>query len=229
MWKDTETLKKALALYGVTDRACLPEGVTLTEAVRQAICGGATMIQIREKDLDRAARMDGDTGAEEALYKEAGEILSICREAGVPLIIDDNVALALQIGADGVHVGQQDMPAAEARRLLGPDRILGVTAKTTEQARKAEADGADYLGSGAVFGTSTKKDALPMQRETLEAITSAVAIPVVAIGGISVSNAEGLQGTGIAGIAVVSGIFGQKDAEAIRQAAETLSEIAGRL
>ena len=132
---------------------------------------------------------------------------------GVPLIIDDNVEIALKSGAEGVHVGQNDMDAGEVRRLLGPDRILGVTAKTVEQARRAQDAGADYLGSGAVFGTSTKADAIPMSLERLREICACVRIPVVAIGGICLENIGRLSGSGVAGAAIVSGIFGAEDIE----------------
>ena len=131
----------------------------------------------------------------------------------MPLLINDNVWLAKKIDADGVHIGQSDMEMRQARELLGSEKMIGVTAKTVEQAKAAEAAGATYLGSGAVFGTSTKKDAKPMELSTLREITKSVTIPVVAIGGITVSNAGGLKDTGIAGIAVVSGIFASKDIE----------------
>ena len=170
------------------------------------------MVQLREKEL---------TGA--LLEQEAREVQAVCRRYHVPFIMNNDVALARKLDADGVHVGQSDLPAREARRLLGPEKILGVTARTVEEAKKAEADGADYLGSGAVFGSSTKLDAKAMTRETFTAITHAVKIPVVAIGGITVANAGELQDCGAAGIAVVRGLFG---AENITNAARTLREIA---
>lgn len=202
--------REMLRLYAVTDRHCLPETKTetLCAAVEQAILGGATMVQLREKEW---------TG--EDLVTEARAVQAVCRRHHVPFIMNNDVALALQLDADGVHVGQSDMPAVEARRLLGPGKILGVTARTVEEAQKAEADGADYLGSGAVFGSSTKLDAKTMARETFTAITHAVEIPVVAIGGITVSNALELRGCGAAGIAVVRGLFGEAD---VRDAARTL-------
>lgn len=203
-------IKDKLLLYGVTDRGCLKD-CTLAEAVRAAIEGGATMIQLREKSLDA-----------EAMRQEAVELLAICREAGVPFLVNDEVQLALEIGADGVHVGQSDMAARRARELLGPDRIIGVTAKTVEQARKAQADGADYLGSGAVFGSKTKLDTKAMSLQTLRQITQAVDIPVVAIGGVNRGNVEALADCGVAGAAVVSGLFGARD---IRAEAATLREI----
>ena len=148
---------------------------------------------------------------EEDLLKEALEVQKICKKYRVPLIINDDVELAKSINADGVHVGQSDLDAGTARTILGPDKIIGVTAKTVEQARAAQRAGADYLGSGAIFGTGTKPDAKPMTMELLREIVNAVDIPVVAIGGIDSSNAYKLAKTGIAGIAVVNGIFGKSD------------------
>ena len=190
-----------LRLYAVTDRAWL-RGRTLPEQVEDALRGGATMVQLREKELD-----------EEAFLQEAITLAKLCHRYGVPLLINDNVDIARRSGADGVHVGQEDMAAARVRGILGPDMIVGVTAKTVEQALRAQDAGADYLGSGAVFGSSTKQNARPMTRETLRAITRAVRIPVVAIGGIHRGNLAELAGTGIAGVAVVSGIFAADDIE----------------
>ena len=161
---------------------------------------GVTLVQLREKELD-----------DDAFLEEARQIKALTDSYGVPLIINDNVKVALACDAAGVHIGQEDMDAACVRRLLGPDKILGVTAKTVEQARRAEKAGADYLGSGAVFGSSTKREALPMTMERLKEITASVSIPVVAIGGIHKGNICQLKGTGIAGAAVVSGIFGAED------------------
>ncbi len=199
-----------LALYAVTDgRWAIKQ--TLPEQVEEAIKGGVTMVQLREKEMDYGS-----------FLAEARVIQNICKKYKVPFIINDNVELAKEISADGVHVGQSDVAAAEARRVLGPDKIIGVTAKTVEQAKAAEAAGADYLGSGAVFGTSTKADAKPMDLSLLREITSSVGIPVVAIGGIDESNAHLLKGTGIAGMAVVSGIFAREDC---RKAAEYLRSV----
>lgn len=189
--------------------------MSLYEQVEAALRGGATMVQLREKGLEGR---DSDE-----FLKEAREIRALTREYGVPLIIDDDVDIAITCGADGVHVGQNDMDAGQARRLLGPERILGVTAKTVEQARKAEEQGADYLGSGAVFGTSTKADAKPMSMETLRSICKSVSIPVVAIGGICLDNIEGLAGSGTAGAAIVSGIFAAENIE------ETTRELKRRM
>ena len=190
-----------LRLYAVTDRTWL-RGRTLLEQVEDALRGGATMVQLREKELD-----------EDAFLREAMALAKLCHRYGVPLLINDNVEIARRSGADGVHVGQEDMAAEEVRGILGSDMIVGVTAKTVEQALRAQDAGADYLGSGAVFGSSTKLNAKPMTRETLSAITSAVSIPVVAIGGIHRGNILELAGTGIAGVAVVSGIFAAENIE----------------
>ena len=209
--------KNDLKLYAITDRQWL-RGASLSEHVKLAIEGGATMIQIRDKDI---LSTDSDAGLKDE-YSEALEIKRICHEHKVPLIINDNVQFAIDIDADGVHLGQDDMNPAEARKLLGADKIIGVTAKTVEQAKRAEADGADYLGSGAVFGSTTKLNAKPMTKELLREITAAVDIPVVAIGGINADNAATLKGTGIAGIAVVGAIFASAD---IKAAARKLAEI----
>ena len=158
---------------------------------------------MREKELPEAD-----------VQKEAEELLELCHRYGVKLILDDDVELAAKVGADGVHIGQSDMGLAHAREILGPDKIIGVTAKTVEQAKAAEAGGADYLGSGAVFGSTTKKDAIPMKHELLEEICQSVKIPVVAIGGITAENVLQLKGRGIAGVAVVSGIFACEDIKA---------------
>lgn len=188
-----------LRLYAVTDRTWA-KVQTLEEQLETALQAGVTLVQLREKDLDEAA-----------FLAEAREIKKLTDQYDVPLIINDNVSVALACDAAGVHVGQSDLEAGEVRRLLGAGKILGVTAKTVEQAKRAEAAGADYLGSGAVFGTTTKKDAKPMTRELLCEITQSVQIPVVAIGGINQENVIRLENTGIAGAAVVSGIFAEED------------------
>ena len=190
-----------LRLYAVTDRSWL-RGKTLLEQVEQALLGGATMVQLREKELDETSFLD-----------EALQMAKLCHRYGVPLLINDNVEIARRSGADGVHVGQDDMEAASVRSLLGPDMIVGVTAKTVEQALRAQDAGADYLGSGAVFGSATKRNAKSMTMEQLRDICDAVSIPVVAIGGINRNNLPDLAGTGIAGVAVVSGIFAAGDIE----------------
>ena len=213
--------KTDLKLYAITDRQWLHKA-RLSEHVKLAIEGGATMIQIRDKDI---LSTDSDAGLKDE-YSEALEIKRICHEHKVPLIINDNVQFAIDIDADGVHLGQDDMNPAEARKLLGADKIIGVTAKTVEQAKKAQADDADYLGSGAVFGSTTKLNAKPMTKELLREITAAVDIPVVAIGGINADNASTLKGTGIAGIAVVGAIFASAD---IKAAAKELAEICDKI
>lgn len=193
--------KKDLLLYAVTDRAWLGEQ-TLQEQVEEAIRGGVTMVQLREKTLE-----------EEAFYQEAVALKELCGRYGVPFVINDNVALACRVDADGVHVGQDDMAAGNVRAMIGPDKILGVSAQTVEQALEAERAGADYLGVGAVFSTSTKLDACEVPYQTLKEICSAVDIPVVAIGGINKNNLLELTGSGIDGIALVSAIFAAEDIE----------------
>lgn len=195
--------KEQILLYAVTDRTCLKDGQTLAEAVRLALEGGVTLVQLREKYMDK-----------EEFIKSALEIIKICREFNVPLIINDSIDVCLAADADGVHLGQGDMPIEQARKLLGNEKIIGITARTPEQAVAAEKGGADYIGSGAIFGTFTKSDAKKMEPETLRKITSSVSIPVAAIGGITAENADGLKGLGISGAAVVSGIFAQDDIKA---------------
>ena len=191
--------KKDLLLYAVTDRHWL-NGETLYSQVEKTLEGGTTFVQLREKELD-----------EEKFLEEAKEIKELCRRYQVPFVINDNVEIALAMDADGVHVGQSDMEAGDVRAKLGPDKIIGVSAQTVEQARLAEERGADYLGVGAVFHTDSKADAADVSHETLKAICDAVSIPVIAIGGISRDNVSELAGTGICGIAVISAIFAQKD------------------
>lgn len=199
--------KKELMLYAVTDRHWLGEE-TLYDQVKKALDGGATFVQLREKELDR-----------EDFLAEALEIQKLCREYGVPFVINDEVSIAKDIDADGVHVGQSDMEAMDVRKVLGPDKILGVSAQTVEQAITAEKHGADYLGVGAVFATGSKDDADDVSHETLKAICEAVSIPVIAIGGITKDNVSELVGSGICGVAVISAIFGQND---IKKATEEL-------
>lgn len=206
--------RRFLTLYAITDRSWVGSQ-SLVWQVEKAIQGGATMIQYREKHLDWEARL-----------AEASELRKLTQKYGIPLIINDDLDLAAACGADGVHVGQSDMAPAQARKILGPEKILGVTAKTPEQVKAAQEGGADYLGSGAVFGSSTKTDAKPMSRETLKAICRCASVPVVAIGGISRQNIDRLAGTGISGVAVISGIFGEDDileaAKELRRAMERL-------
>lgn len=198
--------KEQLLLYGVTERACLI-GRSLESQIEAALQGGVTCLQLREKHLDK-----------EELLEEAKRVKKICESYQVPLILNDEVELMLASDADGVHVGQQDMDARMARELIGPDKILGVSARTVEQALKAEQAGADYLGVGAIFGTATKEDAKKIDYQTLQDICRAVKIPVVAIGGVSAENVEELAGSGICGVAAVSAIFAPQDVQ--RAAAE---------
>jgi thiamine-phosphate pyrophosphorylase len=206
--------KENLLLYAVTDRYWLKEH-TLLEEVENTLKGGATFIQLREKNLE-----------EEKFMKEAVEIQALCKEYKIPFVVNDNVDIAVAMDADGVHVGQSDMEAGEVRAKLGPDKIIGVSASTVEQALLAEQRGADYLGVGAVFPTGSKDDAEDVSLETLKAICEAVSIPVVAIGGITKENVWKLQGSGIAGIAVISAIFAQPD---IEEATRELKEITGKV
>lgn len=188
-----------LRLYAVTDRHWTGEK-TLYEQVRDVLMGGATCLQLREKDLDEAS-----------FYEEAKNIKELCRLFDVPFIINDNVMLAKEIDADGVHVGQDDMACVKAREILGPDKIIGVSAHTIEEARIAKEQGADYLGVGAIFPTSSKDDAEVLGIERLKEMTDTVDLPMVAIGGISYDNCLLLKDTGIDGIAVISALFGQKN------------------
>lgn len=199
--------RKDLLLYAVTDRSWLGEK-TLAQQTEEALRGGVTFVQIREKQLDR-----------QHFLEEAEELKTLCARYKVPFVINDDVDLALQVGADGVHVGQSDMEAGDVRKKLGPDKIIGVSARTVEQALLAEKHGADYLGVGAVFPTSSKKDASEVSFQTLKEICEAVDIPVIAIGGITKENVAELAGSGICGVAVISAIFAQPD---VRKAAAEL-------
>ncbi|HAH75659.1 thiamine-phosphate diphosphorylase [Kandleria vitulina] len=198
-----------LLLYGVTDRHWL-NGRRLYDDVKESLDGGVTFIQLREKTLD-----------EETFLLEAKEIKSLCEAYHVPFVINDNVDIAKKINADGVHVGQDDMNVEDVRRILGEEKIIGVSASSVEEALCAEKGGADYLGVGAVFPTSSKDDASDVSFEILKEICEAVSIPVIAIGGISKENVHKLSGTGIVGIAVISAIFGKED---IKQAAIDLKK-----
>lgn len=204
--------KKHMLFYAVTDRAWIGTQ-TLYQQVEAALKGGATCVQLREKELDEAA-----------FLQEAKELCALCRRYGVPFIVNDNVDVAQACGADGVHVGQEDMKAGEVRRRVGEDMILGVSVHTVEEARRAVRDGADYLGLGAVFPTSTKTDADQMSNETLRDICGAVEIPVVAIGGLNRDNILRLSGSGVDGVALVSAIFGAEDIEAACRELCALSE-----
>ena len=199
-----------MLLYAVTDRSWAGKQ-SLFEQVESALKGGATCIQLREKEL-----------SDEEFLSEAIGMKELCQHYGVPLIINDNVEIALKCGADGVHVGQQDMEASQVRSRIGPEMILGVSAQTLEQALLAEKNGADYLGVGAVFTTSTKTDANPVAHTVLQEICNTVSIPVCAIGGIDQHNIMELSGSGVDGVAIVSAIFSSDD---IRAACEQLRSL----
>lgn len=201
-WKGDSALKidkSAMRLYVVTDRTWL-NAAPLESAVERILAAGATFLQLREKDL---------TDAE--FLAEAQKIKPLAQKYKIPFVINDNIAVAVQCGADGVHVGQSDIMDRDIRALIGPDMILGISANTVETARRAEQSGADYIGVGAVFGTATKKDAQAISVARLREICEAVQIPVVAIGGINAQNILQLAGSGIDGVAVISAIFAQPD------------------
>ena len=193
--------EKMLLLYAVTDQAWVGNQ-TLLEQIEDALKGGATIVQLREKKMD-----------EDTFVKEAIEVRALCHKYNVPLIINDNVDVALKSGADGVHVGIEDAPVAEIRKCVSADFIIGATCKTVEQAKIAEAAGADYMGVGAVFPSPTKTNAVRITNEQLCEIVSSVSIPAVAIGGISCDNVCEIKGSSVSGIAVVSAIFGAEDIE----------------
>ena len=203
--KTKNVKKEDMLLYAVTDRHWL-DGETLYSQVEKTLEGGTTFVQLREKELD-----------EEHFLEEAKEIKKLCAKYNVPFVINDKVEIALEMDADGVHVGQSDMEAGDVRAKLGPDKIIGVSAQTVEQALLAQERGADYLGVGAVFHTDSKADAADVNHETLKAICEAVDIPVIAIGGISKDNVGELAGSGICGIAVISAIFAEKDIKGATQ------------
>ena len=208
--------KDMLLLYAVTDRAWTQKK-SLYEQIEDALKGGVTIVQLREKNL-----------CEEDFIKSAKEIKELCHSYGVPLIINDNVDVALKSGADGVHVGIEDAPVAEIRKRVGKDFIIGATAKTVEQAQTAEKAGADYLGVGAVFPSPTKKTAIRITNEQLKTICSSISIPAVAIGGITYDNVSEIKGGGMDGIAVVSAIFAAEDitlaAAALKEKAKAVVE-----
>jgi len=198
-----------LLLYAVTDRAWVGKQ-TLLEQIEDALKGGVTMVQLREKTLD-----------EDSFIKEAIQVRQLCHKYYVPLIINDNVEVALKSGADGVHVGIEDAPVAMIRQRVPSDFIIGATCKTVEQAKTAAAAGADYMGVGAVFPSPTKTNALRITNEQLREIIASVSIPAVAIGGISYDNVCEIRGSQVSGVAVVSAIFGAED---IKRATMLLKE-----
>ena len=232
MWTK-ETLRRALLLYAVSSRASLRTGETLYGAVKELLDGGITMLQWREKGEEDAV-----------LAAEREKVQALCRAAGIPFLMNDSLEAFQKSGADGVHLGQTDLrevaarslgisegdttklPDGSIKALVGSGKILGITARSVEAAREAERLGADYIGAGAVFGTATKADALPLSIAAFREITEAVSIPVVAIGGINEENVERLLGSGAVGIAVVSALFGaeerQEAAAALRAKAEKL-------
>ena len=198
------------SVYLVTDRRDKTDDEFLN-IIEEAIKGGTTIVQLREK-----------TASTKEFYDLALKVKEITSRYGVPLLINDRIDIALAVGSEGVHIGQDDMPADIAREIIGEDKILGVSASTVEEAKKAEIDSADYIGSGAVFPTSTKDDADSVSKEELKEIVDSIDIPVVAIGGITVENAHTLKGSGIAGFSVVSAIMSAEDP---KEASEKLKEI----
>ena len=191
-----DEIRSSMLLYAITDRMWLKPGENLIDICKNVLANGASFLQIREKDLN-----------EEDFEKEAQALKSLCKKYRVPFVVNDSVEIALDIDADGVHVGQSDIKGRDIRAMLGEDKILGISAGTVPEAIAAENAGADYIGVGAVFGTSTKKDARNLTVEQLKEIKAAVSIPVVAIGGINASNINELEGSNVDGVAVVSAIF----------------------
>ena len=204
--------REDLRLYAVTDRSWLGEE-SLCSQVEKALRGGVSFVQLREKHLD-----------DERFLAEARELKALCARFGVPFVVNDRVDIALAVDADGVHVGQEDTAVKEARRLLGPGKIVGATCKSVEQALRAVEEGADYIGSGAMFPSTAKPEAQGISFDELRAICAASRIPVVAIGGITEANLPSLAGTGIAGAALVSAIFARKDIEAAARRLRALTE-----
>ncbi len=199
--------KNRCILYAITDRTWL-NGHSLEDVVEQSLMGGVDIIQLREKNLDF-----------NSFLESAIKIKKLTEKYNVPLIINDNIEVCRQSNADGVHIGQGDTPLSKARKILGKDKIIGVTAKTIQQALEAQLNGADYLGVGAMFGSTTKKDAIPLTFQQLADIRKSVTIPIVAIGGINANNIDKFANTNVDGIAVVSAIYGQTD---IKSATENL-------
>lgn len=195
-----EEIKNSMLLYAVTDRAWLKEYEDLTSVCKSVLENGATFLQIREKDLD-----------EETFEQEANALKKLCAKYHIPFVVNDSVEIALAIDADGVHVGQSDIKGRDIRSMIGSEKILGISAGTVEEAVAAEKAGADYIGVGAVFDTSTKENARNLTIEKLKEICESVSIPVVAIGGIGASNILELTNSGVDGVAVVSAIFSAKN------------------
>lgn len=195
-----KTDKKIMKLYAVTDRGWLKPGEDLSGPVEELLKAGVTCVQLREKNA-----------ADDLFVREAVTLKALCSRYDVPLIINDRPDIALKAGADGVHVGLSDLSIEKARQMLGEDYIIGGSAHNVAEALAAQAAGADYIGCGAVFGSTTKQDVTTLSLEELKAICGAVDIPVVAIGGIHTGNFHLLSGTGISGIAVISALFGAED------------------
>ncbi len=197
---DNEAIKKSMLLYAITDRSWLKEGQTLESVVEDVLKSGATFLQLREK-----------IQGHEEIVETAKNLQELCKKYKVPFVVNDDIMAAKEIDADGVHIGQSDVEYTRAREILGPDKIIGVSAGNLEEAKEAERVGADYIGVGAVFHTNTKKDATSLTMEDLKEICESVSIPVVGIGGISIDNALELKGAGIDGICVISAIFGSEN------------------
>ena len=197
---DNEAIRKSMLLYAITDRGWLKEGETREGVVEDVLKSGATFLQLREK-----------IQGHEEIVEMAKKLQALCKKYKVPFVVNDDIMAAKEMDADGVHIGQSDMEYTKAREILGPDKIIGVSAGNLQEAKEAERVGADYIGVGAVFHTDTKKDATSLTMDQLKEICEAVSIPVVAIGGISVDNALELKGTGIDGICVISAIFGSEN------------------
>lgn len=197
---DNEAIRKSMLLYAITDRGWLKEGETLEGVVEDVLKSGATFLQLREK-----------IQGHEEIVEMAKKLQALCKKYKVPFVVNDDIMAAKEMDADGVHIGQSDMEYTKAREILGPDKIIGVSAGNLQEAKEAERVGADYIGVGAVFHTDTKKDATSLTMDQLKEICQAVSIPVVAIGGISVDNALELNGTGVDGICVISAIFGSEN------------------
>ena len=197
---DNDAIKKSMLLYAITDRGWLKEGETLESVVEDVLKSGATFLQLREK-----------IQGHEEIVKTARNLQTLCKKYNVPFVVNDDIMAAKEIDADGVHIGQSDMEYTKAREILGPDKIIGVSAGNLAEAKEAERVGADYIGVGAVFHTDTKKDATSLTMAQLKEISEEVSIPVVAIGGISIDNALELNGTGVDGICVISAIFGSEN------------------
>ena len=211
----TDEIRKGMLLYAVTDQSWLKEGQTLLSVCEDVLSNGATFLQIREKDLDA-----------NSFEAEAARLKELCARYKVPYVVNDSVEIAMAIDADGVHVGQSDIKGRDIRSMIGPDKILGISAGTIEEAIAAEKAGADYIGVGAVFATGTKKNARNLSIEALKEISSAVSIPVVAIGGINERNLMELKGSGVDGVAVVFAIFAAEDPG---KATAKLLELAGEM